>query len=151
MKFIKLTIIALVGLLVTTTSCEKEEPKPVPPTHLGLWELTAIRSASYENSKIKYEETEYVDSAEDGIERLQFKDATNGSWTFIYPNNEEPQEIYPFTYKIEGTKLFMTDSDGETIYDELSIQAQTLTFAEYEKGSATDPNREVEYWIYKRM
>ncbi len=151
MKFIKLTIIALVGLFMTTTSCKKEEPKPETPTHLGVWELIAIRSVYYENSKIKYEETDSININSNFIERLEFKDASNGSWTWIYPNTGEPEEIQPFTYKIEGDKLSVTDSEGEFVFDELNIQTQTLTFADYEIGSATDPNRQIDYWIYKRI
>jgi hypothetical protein len=152
MKFIKLTIIALVGLLVTTTSCEKEEPTPTPPTHLGLWELQSIRTIEYYDSKIVSEKTDYIDITTDFIERLEFKDATNGVWTFIYPNNEFPQENDSFTYKIEGANLIMTYSDGdENTQYELNIQAQNLTFFEYEVGSATDPNREVRYLTYKRL
>lgn len=151
MKFIKLTIIALVGLLITTTSCEKEEPKPVLPTHLGVWELTSVRESYYENFKIVSEETEYMDSTVDGIERIHFKDASNGIWTFIYPNNEEPQDTYPFTYKMEGTKLSITDSDGDYVFEEVNIQAKTLTMAVYEEGSATDPDRLVIYLTFKRM
>lgn len=152
MKFIKLTIIALIGLLVTTTSCQKEEPKPVPPTHLGLWELQSIRTIEYFDSKIVSEKTEYIDINSDFIERLEFKDARNGIWTFMHPKNEFPPESDMFTYKIEGANLIMTYSEGDeiTTYD-LNIQAQNLTFFVYEEGSATDPNREVRYLIYKRI
>jgi hypothetical protein len=151
MKFIKLTIIALVGLLATTTSCKKEEPTPAPPTHLGLWELTSIREVYYKNSKILAEEIKYTDPTEDGMERLHFKDASNGDWILKYPNDEEPQETFPFTYKFEGSKLTITDSDGEYFFDELNIQAQALTMGVYEEGSASDPNRTKIFLTYKRL
>ena len=151
MKFIKLTIIALVGLLVTTTSCEKEEPKPVQPTLLGVWDLTSVREVEFKDYKIAFEEITYMDPSVDGIERMHFKDASNGDWIIGYPNNEEPQETYPFTYKMEGTKLSVTDSDGEYVFEEVNIQAQTLTMGVYDEGSATDPDRLVIYLTYKRM
>jgi hypothetical protein len=152
MKFIKLTIIALVCLLVTTTSCEKEEPTPAPPTHLGLWELTAIRTVLYENSKKKYEKTETFDSNKDAISRLYFKDSMNGEWISKYPNDEEPQEKTPFTYAIQGSKLIITDSADSYTYEELNIQAQTLTLGQYPSGiTINDPVWYVEYLIYKRL
>ena len=151
MKFIKLTIIALVGLFMTTTSCEKEEPKPETPTHLGVWELTSVREVYFTNNKISSEAISYLDPAEDAMERLHFKDASNGDIIIVYPNNEEPQETYPFTYKIEGSKLTISDSDGDYIFEELNIQSQTLTLGIYEEGSATNPDRLLIYLNYKRI
>ncbi len=151
MKFIKLTIIALVGLLVTTTSCEKEEPTPAPPTHLGLWELTSVREVNYRNSKIQSEEITYMDPDEDGMERVHFKDASNGDLILKYPNDNEPQETSPFTYKFEGSKLTITDSDGDYIFNELNIQSQTLTMGIYEEDTESDPDRTKIYVTYKRL
>lgn len=152
MKFIKLTIIALVGLLVTTTSCEKEEPKPVPPTHLGLWELQSIRTIEYFDSKIVDEKTEYLNSSEDEIERLEFIDGSNGFYYYIYPNNAFPQEIDTFTYRIEGANLIMTDwsEDAHILYN-FNVQAQKLTFSVYHNDEPTDPDRTETYLEFKKM
>jgi hypothetical protein len=151
MKFIKLTIIALVGLFVTTTSCKKEEPTPTPPTLLGLWELTSIREVYYKNSKILAEEITNMDPTEDGMERVHFKDASNGDLILKYPDDEEPQETSPFTYKFEGSKLTITDSDGDYIFNELNIQSQTLTMGIYEEDTESDPDRTKIYLTYKRL
>ena len=85
------------------------------------------------------------------MERLHFKDASNGDMIIVYPNNEEPQETYPFTYKIEGSKLTISDSDGDYVFEELNIQAQTLTLGIYEEGSATTTDRLLIYLNYKRI
>lgn len=142
---------AFMALVLITTSCKKEEPKPETPTHLGVWELTSVREVYFTNNKISWEEISYFDPAEDAMERLHFKDASNGDIIVVYPNNEEPQETYPFTYKIEGSKLTISDSDGDYVFEELNIQAQTLTLGIYEEGSATNPDRLLRYLKYKRI
>ena len=143
--------LAFMALVLITTSCQKEEPKPETPTHLGVWELTSVREVYFTNNKISSEEISYADPAEDAMERLHFKDASNGDMIIVYPNNEEPQETYPFTYKIEGSKLTISDSDGDYVFEELNIQAQTLTLGIYEEGSATTPDRLLIYLNYKRI
>jgi len=139
------------ALVLGTTSCKKEEPQSNTPTHLGVWELTSVREVYFTNNKISSEEISYFDPTEDAMERLHFKDASNGDMIIVYPNNEEPQETYPFTYKIEGSKLTISDSDGDYVFEELNIQAQTLTLGIYEEGSTNNPDRLLIYLNYKRI
>ena len=76
----------------------------------------------------------------------------NGEWISKYPNDEEPQETTPFTYAIQGSKLIITDSADSFTYEELNIQAQTLTLGQYPSGiTINDPVWYVEYLIYKRL
>lgn len=133
-------MLGAVLLLITVSSCKKEEETPA---HFGKWNAAVLNYKLYDSGVLVFDTT--VNYDEDYTEVINFKDDKNISFTHT-DNIENETWTDDATYEINGTKLFITYEGGEIdTLDYFKVDGSKL-YIEDAYESKTDPDRE-EYRI----
>lgn len=110
----KIKLILPVLFLLFVTSCKKNDD-PSPATVVGKWTITSLRSKSTGTFSMDITFNLSADSY------IQFN--SDGSGVTVTGTTGQPLTTENFTYKLDGTKITMTNSDKEVS----TVEIQTLT------------------------
>lgn len=110
----KIKLILPVLFLLFVTSCKKNDD-PSPATVVGKWTITSLRSKSTGTFSMDITFNLSADSY------IQFN--SDGSGVTVTGTAGQPLTTENFTYKLDGTKITMTNSDKEVS----TVEIQTLT------------------------
>ncbi len=110
----KIKLILPLLFLLFVTSCKKNDD-PSPATVVGKWSVTSVRSKSTGTFSMDITFNLSADSY------IQFN--SDGSGISVTGTSGQPLSTENFTYKLDGTKMTMTNSDKETS----TVEIQTLT------------------------
>lgn len=110
----KIKLILPILFLLFVTSCKKNDD-PSPATVVGKWSVTSVRSKSTGTFSMDITFNLSADSY------IQFN--SDGSGISVTGTSGQPLSTENFTYKLDGTKMTMTNSDKETS----TVEIQTLT------------------------